>query len=182
MWPRYTPAMALCPRVTHCEEDAGWGQPGSTKKVFVAPSLTQKGGFASVDKVIERIENKYWKIEVSDFQAWMLGFYKFTGEWQTTRASGAENTDRLYLYPACAHSLALSAPMAFCKTVLAKIHAPGAGQHTPPDTKQRTVFVSINRCQWRNGIYTGLPLYKRLIYLTPFRNLWHNLFSLMRNN
>ncbi len=80
----------LMPKVTHCEEDAGWGQPGSTKKVFVAPSLTQKGGFASVDKVIERIENKYWKIEVSDFQAWMLGFYKFTGEWQTTEVAEQE--------------------------------------------------------------------------------------------
>lgn len=74
----------VMPRVTHCTDDKNWGQPGATKKVFVAKSMTQKGGFASVDKVIARIENKYWKIEVSDFQAWMLGFYKFTGEWQTT--------------------------------------------------------------------------------------------------
>ncbi len=37
-----------------------------------------------MDKVIERVENKYWKIEVSDFQTWMLGFYKFVGEWSTT--------------------------------------------------------------------------------------------------
>lgn len=74
----------VMPRVTHCTDDKNWGQPGATKKVFVAKSMTQKGGFASVDKVIKRIENKYWKIEVSDFQAWMLGFYKFTGEWQTT--------------------------------------------------------------------------------------------------
>jgi hypothetical protein len=37
-----------------------------------------------VDKVIERIENQYWKIEVSDFQSWMLGFSKFVGEWKTT--------------------------------------------------------------------------------------------------
>lgn len=74
----------VMPRVTHCTNDEGWGQPGSSKKVFVAASMTQKGGFASVDKVLERIENKYWKIEVSAFQAWMLGFYKFVGEWQTT--------------------------------------------------------------------------------------------------
>jgi hypothetical protein len=46
--------------------------------------MTQKGGFASVDKVIERVENKYWKIEVSDSQSWMMGFYKFVGEWQTS--------------------------------------------------------------------------------------------------
>lgn len=74
----------LMPKVTHCTDDENWGKPNATKKVFVAQSWTQKGGFASVDKVIERVENKYWKIEVSDFQAWMLGFYKFEGEWQTT--------------------------------------------------------------------------------------------------
>ena len=37
-----------------------------------------------VDRVIERKENVYWKIEVGDFQSWMLGFSKFTGEWKTT--------------------------------------------------------------------------------------------------
>ena len=74
----------VMPKVTHCTDDKQWGKPGSSKKVYVAKSLTQKGGFASVDKVIERKENDYWKIEVSDFQAWMLGFYKFVGEWKTT--------------------------------------------------------------------------------------------------
>ncbi|MEQ1797088.1 MAG: hypothetical protein ABL872_03995 [Lacibacter sp.] len=74
----------IMPKVTHCIDDEQWGKPGYRKKVFVAASLTQKGGWASVDKVIERIENKYWKIEVSDFQSWMLGFSKFTGEWKTT--------------------------------------------------------------------------------------------------
>ncbi|MES2555283.1 MAG: SRPBCC family protein [Bacteroidota bacterium] len=74
----------VMPKVTHCTDDEDWGKPGSTKKVFVAKSATQKGGFASVDKVIERIENEYWKIEVSDFQSWMLSFTKFVGEWKTT--------------------------------------------------------------------------------------------------
>jgi hypothetical protein len=74
----------IMPKVTHCTDDENWGQPGYSKKVFVAKSLTQKGGWASVDKVLERKENQYWKIEVNDFQAWMLGFSKFTGEWQTT--------------------------------------------------------------------------------------------------
>ncbi len=74
----------VMPKVTHCTNDEHWGQPGYSKKVFAARSISQKGGFASVDKVIERVENKYWKIEVSDFQSWMLGFTKFTGEWQTT--------------------------------------------------------------------------------------------------
>lgn len=73
----------LMPRITHATDDADWGKPGSTKKVYAAASLTQRGGFISIDKVIERIENKYWKIEVYDFQSWMLGFHKFTGEWET---------------------------------------------------------------------------------------------------
>jgi hypothetical protein len=71
----------IIPKVTHCTNDENWGKPGFSKKVFVAKSATQKGGFASTDKVIE---SKYWKIEVSNFQSWMLGFYKFVGEWKTT--------------------------------------------------------------------------------------------------
>lgn len=74
----------LIPAVTHCTDDQAWGQVGSTKKVFAAESFMQKGGFISIDKVIERIENRYWKIEVSNFQSWMLNFSRLTGEWQTT--------------------------------------------------------------------------------------------------
>lgn len=74
----------IMPKVTHATDDENWGKPGFSKKIFVAPSLSQPGGWASVDTVLERVENKYWKIEVSDFKSWMLGFTKFTGEWQTT--------------------------------------------------------------------------------------------------
>ena len=38
-----------------------------------------------MDRVLERIENKYWKIQVDYFQSWMGGFYKFIGEWKTTQ-------------------------------------------------------------------------------------------------
>lgn len=74
----------LMPKVTKTTDDANWGNPGSSKKVYVAKSLTHKGGFGSIDNVMERIENSYWKIEINNFQGWMLGFYKFVGEWQTT--------------------------------------------------------------------------------------------------
>ncbi len=74
----------IMPRVTHCTEDKDWGIPGRSKKVFVSKSITQAGGWASMDKVIERIENEYWKIEVGEFQSWMFGFSKFVGEWRTT--------------------------------------------------------------------------------------------------
>ena len=73
----------IMPKVTHCMDDEHWGKPGLSKKVFVAESLTQNGGWASVDKLIERVDNAYWKFEVSDFQSWMLGFSKFAGCWKT---------------------------------------------------------------------------------------------------
>jgi hypothetical protein len=87
----------IMPKVTHCTGDEHWGQPGHSKKVFVAPSLSQKGGWASVDKVIERVENKYWKIEVSEFQSWMLGFSKLVGEWETTE-TGPNRIQITYTY------------------------------------------------------------------------------------
>ncbi|MEZ4921406.1 MAG: hypothetical protein R2792_20090 [Saprospiraceae bacterium] len=75
----------IMPRITHTSDDENWGKPGSSKKVYAAKSLTQKGGFVSMDNVIERKENDYWVIQVDDFQSWMLGFYKFVGEWKTTQ-------------------------------------------------------------------------------------------------
>ncbi len=98
----------LMPKVTHCSEDENWGQVGSKKKIYAAKSLTQKGGFVSVDHIIERIENDYWKIQVDDFQSWMLGFYKFVGEWKTTEIAMdnvlveytyALHSDNLMFYP-----------------------------------------------------------------------------------
>lgn len=74
----------LMPRVTHTMDDTDWGQIGSSKKIYVTKSFTQKGGFGSVDSILERKENDYWKIQVDDFQSWMAGFYKFIGEWKTT--------------------------------------------------------------------------------------------------
>ena len=75
----------IMPRVTHTTNDENWGKPGSSKKVYAAKSFTQKGGFVSVDNILEREENQYWKIQVDNFQSWMLGFYKFVGEWKTTQ-------------------------------------------------------------------------------------------------
>ena len=74
----------IMPKVTHTSNDQNWGKPGSSKKIFTAKSLTQKGGFSSIDRILVRNENEYWKIQVDDFQFWVLGFYKFVGEWQTT--------------------------------------------------------------------------------------------------
>ncbi len=73
------------PKVTHTTDDEHWGKVGSSKKIFTAKSLTQKGGFASMDKVLERKENEYWVIQVDEFQSWMMGFHTFIGRWETTQ-------------------------------------------------------------------------------------------------
>jgi hypothetical protein len=115
----------IMPKVTHCTDDEHWGQPGASKKVYVAKSLTQKGGFASVDKVIERIENKYWKFEVSEFQSWMLGFYKFTGEWKTTEIETnkvlVEYTYTLYSENALLYPLNLLFARIFWKSYMKRV-------------------------------------------------------------
>lgn len=87
----------IMPRVTHVSDDENWGQPGSCKKVYLASSITQKGGYGSMDHVIERRENEYWKIQVDDFQSWMLGFTRFVGEW-TTRELEKNNIRVDYTY------------------------------------------------------------------------------------
>ncbi|MFT4644752.1 MAG: hypothetical protein ACI8ZX_001159 [Planctomycetota bacterium] len=51
----------VIPKVTQATNDKDWGEPNSSKKVFVSKILTQKGGFVSIDHIIERIENGYWK-------------------------------------------------------------------------------------------------------------------------
>ena len=75
------------PKVTGVSEDEDWGTIGATKKVHTAKNWIQKGGFASKDTIIDRIENQYWKIKVHDFQYFSMGFYAFIGEWQTEELS-----------------------------------------------------------------------------------------------
>ena len=77
----HTGYYGIMPKVTHSTEDENWGKPGYSKKVFGISKLFTK---PITDKVLERIENKYWKIEVSNFNYLMLGFSKFVGEWRTT--------------------------------------------------------------------------------------------------
>lgn len=74
----------LMPPVTKTTNDENWGKVGSIKNIYAAKSLTFKGGEASTDKLIERIENKYWKVEVGNFKSWMLNIWNFTFERTTT--------------------------------------------------------------------------------------------------
>lgn len=100
----------IMPKVTHTTEDKDWGKSGSSKKVYVAKSITQKGGFASVDNVIEREENQHWIIQVDNFQSWMLSFYKFVGKWETKELEDAKtlinytyylHSNNFLLFPFC---------------------------------------------------------------------------------
>lgn len=74
----------ITPRVTHCTEDETWGQAGGSRKVCMEKTFAFKGGESSLDTVLERKENEYWKIEISEFKTPSLGFEKFQGEWFTT--------------------------------------------------------------------------------------------------
>ncbi len=96
----------LMPKVTHCTDDEMWGQPNFSKKVFMSKTLAFAGGEASTDKVIKRIENEYWKIEVGNFTSWMLGFEKFVGEWKTTEIA-AEKIQITYSYTMYSSSILL---------------------------------------------------------------------------
>jgi hypothetical protein len=98
----------VMPRVTHCTHDADWGKVGSSKRVIAARSMAFKGGEASTDRVLARDENKYWKIQVDDFQTWIVGFERFVGEWRVTElAPGEVRVDYTYTLHAGAPLLAL---------------------------------------------------------------------------
>lgn len=100
--------LLIMPKVTHCTNDEHWGKPGFSKTVFMGKSPAFKGGEASTDTVIERIENQYWKIEVGNFKMNMLGFTKFVGEWATNELAPNKieityrytmHSDNVVLYP-----------------------------------------------------------------------------------
>jgi len=74
----------ITPKVTHCTEDETWGKVGGSRIVHFAKSFISKEGATSLDKVLERKENYYWKIEISDFTFPMFGFEKLQGEWFTS--------------------------------------------------------------------------------------------------
>lgn len=76
---------SVTPRITHCTEDETWGKVGGSRKIFMAKTWNFKGGESSLDTVLERKENEYWKIEIGDFKMPSMGFEKFQGEWWTAQ-------------------------------------------------------------------------------------------------
>lgn len=96
----------LMPRVTKTTNDKDWGKIGAIKNVYAGKSLTFKGGEVSTDEIIDRIENKYWKVEVGNFKSWMLNIWKFTFEWTTTEI-GPKKIQVNYDYTIHGHGVVL---------------------------------------------------------------------------
>lgn len=74
---------SITPKVTHTTEDESWGKVGGSRKIFMEKNTFFPGGESGLDTVLERIENKYWKIEIGELKHVAFGIEKFQGEWMT---------------------------------------------------------------------------------------------------
>jgi hypothetical protein len=72
----------ITPRVLRCTDDSTWGQVGGSRIIHMDGSTFTRPG-TSLDTVLARDENRYWKIEISDFEMFAFGFERFQGEWFT---------------------------------------------------------------------------------------------------
>lgn len=70
------------PKAVKVYKDEDWGQAGKSKEVVFAKSIASPSEMVLKDVVLERKENEYWKIEVSNPSGRLLFFSKFIGEWQ----------------------------------------------------------------------------------------------------
>lgn len=80
----------IMPKIIHTIRNENWGKIGSNNNIFTAKSLTQKRGFSSVDRILERNGNQYWKFLVDNFQSWVLDFNIFVREWKTTQLENSK--------------------------------------------------------------------------------------------
>jgi len=107
----------MMPKVTHCTEDETWGQEGGSRIVHSAKNLFFKAGESALDTVLVRRENEYWKIEISAFKKWTMGFNKFQGEWATSD-NGDGTVKVIYSYTLYAKNpLAFPVHWLFTKTI-----------------------------------------------------------------
>ncbi|MBK7669746.1 MAG: hypothetical protein IPJ32_21930 [Sphingobacteriaceae bacterium] len=96
----------ITPKVTHCTEDEVGERLAVAEKSRSWKTLTVKAGETSLDKVLEREENHYWKIEICEFSSPMFGFEKFQGEWITTQLPNGK-IEIIYIYTLFSNSLLL---------------------------------------------------------------------------
>ncbi len=84
-------------RCVSVSQDKTWGQIGGSRRVLMEPNFFFKEGQEALDVVLERVENKYWKIEIRDFKYASLGFEKFQGEWYTKENKNG-SVEVIYVY------------------------------------------------------------------------------------
>ncbi len=77
----------LVPAVVKFTEDESWGKPGGKRIPHSAKNLLSNGGEIGIDKVYERVENKYWKWGIAEFSQNSMGFTEFLGEMFFTETS-----------------------------------------------------------------------------------------------
>ncbi len=71
------------PQALPASDDVLWGKVGQSKKIHFRRSLIFPSGLVLTDTILDRVENKLWRIQVDEFQSWSAGFTKFIGEWHT---------------------------------------------------------------------------------------------------
>lgn len=73
------------PKALRVYNDDAWGTIGGTKEIVFARSIANPSEMVLHDRVLERIENKYWKIQVWQPNARLLFFSHFIGEWEVNQ-------------------------------------------------------------------------------------------------
>jgi hypothetical protein len=124
----------LMPRITHSTDDAGWGQAGSTKKVYAAASATQPGGYASLDKVLER------------FPVMAAEFLSLCGGVVNARIIAWSGGGDIHVSSARVQSLVLSAQRAICPPGLATLHAASPGKYPTAGHAAGALSIRLIRC------------------------------------
>ncbi|MBT7652439.1 MAG: hypothetical protein HN563_03910 [Flavobacteriales bacterium] len=86
------------PPVTGFEDDKTWGQINGKRHPITNGNLLVKKGRMFKDVILERIENKYWKWTIYDFEIKTLFFIsKAIGEW-SIRALNNNKIEVTYTY------------------------------------------------------------------------------------
>ena len=76
------------PPVTGFEDDKTWGQVNGIRYPINNGNLFVKKGRMFKDLILERVENKYWKWTIYDFEFKTLFFvHKAIGEWETKKVN-----------------------------------------------------------------------------------------------
>ncbi|MBX7181074.1 MAG: hypothetical protein K1X82_03090 [Bacteroidia bacterium] len=97
------------PKALRVFNDEKWGEPGETKEIVFAKSIAASAEMVLHDQVLERKENKYWKIKVWNPGGLLLFFTHFVGEWEV-KSESSNAVSIVYTYTLCFNSPLLYLP------------------------------------------------------------------------